>query len=57
MCVKIEIEGKMLNVVCGYAPQVGCELEEKEMSWNELDRVIESIPRGECCWEQTSMVM
>ena len=35
----------MVSVVSGYAPQVGCELEEK--IWNELDRVIESIPRGE----------
>lgn len=47
MCVKVEIEGVMINVVSGYAPQVGCELEEKEKFWNELDRVIESIPRGE----------
>ncbi|KAK3524337.1 hypothetical protein QTP70_027959 [Hemibagrus guttatus] len=28
----------------GYAPQVGCELEEKERFWNELDEVMESIP-------------
>ncbi|MCJ8747555.1 hypothetical protein PDJAM_G00154780 [Pangasius djambal] len=37
----------MLNVVSGYAPQVGCELEEKERFWSELDEVIESIPTGE----------
>ncbi|KAK3539591.1 hypothetical protein QTP70_010258 [Hemibagrus guttatus] len=30
MSLKLEIEGVMLNVVNGYAPQVGCELEEKE---------------------------
>jgi len=36
-----------MNVVSGYAPQVGCELEEKEKFWNELDWVVESIPRGE----------
>ncbi|XP_019721309.1 uncharacterized protein LOC109513350 [Hippocampus comes] len=47
MCVKVEIEGVMMNVVSGYAPQVGCELEEKEKFWNEMDRVTESIPRGE----------
>ena len=29
-----------------YAPQAGCELEEKKF-WSELDGVIESIPRGE----------
>ncbi|MCJ8728839.1 hypothetical protein PDJAM_G00009160 [Pangasius djambal] len=47
MSLKSEIEGVMLNVVSGYAPQVGCELEEKERFWSELDEVIESIPMGE----------
>ncbi|KAK3569107.1 hypothetical protein QTP86_022139, partial [Hemibagrus guttatus] len=31
----------------GDALQVGCELEEKERFWSELDEVIESIPTGE----------
>ncbi|KAK3522562.1 hypothetical protein QTP86_023279 [Hemibagrus guttatus] len=47
MSLKLEIEGVMLNVVSGYAPQVGCELEEKERFWSELDKVMESIPTGE----------
>ncbi|MCJ8749442.1 hypothetical protein PDJAM_G00176250 [Pangasius djambal] len=47
MSLKLEIEGVMLNVVSGYAPQVGCELEEKERFWSELDEVIESIPMDE----------
>ncbi|KAK3571265.1 hypothetical protein QTP86_005981 [Hemibagrus guttatus] len=47
MSLKSEIEGVMLNVVSGYAPQVGCELEEKERFWSELDEVMESIPTGE----------
>ncbi|KAK3556984.1 hypothetical protein QTP70_022328, partial [Hemibagrus guttatus] len=47
MSLKLEIEGAMLNVVSGYAPQVGCELEEKERFWSELDEVMESIPTGE----------
>ncbi|KAK3574722.1 hypothetical protein QTP86_015386 [Hemibagrus guttatus] len=47
MSLKLEIEGVMLNVVSGYAPQVGCELEEKERFWSELDEVMESIPMGE----------
>ncbi|KAK3517734.1 hypothetical protein QTP70_017145 [Hemibagrus guttatus] len=47
MSLKLEIEGVMLNVVSGYAPQVGCELEEKERYWSELDEVMESIPTGE----------
>ncbi|KAK3516533.1 hypothetical protein QTP70_021738 [Hemibagrus guttatus] len=47
MSLKLEIEGVMLNVVSGYAPQVGCELEEKERFWSELDELMESIPTGE----------
>ncbi|KAK3518346.1 hypothetical protein QTP86_018579, partial [Hemibagrus guttatus] len=47
MSLKLEIEGVMLNVVSGYAPQVGCELEEKERFWSELDEVMKSIPTGE----------
>ena len=46
MSLKLEIEGVMLNVVSGYAPQVGCELEE-EIFWSELDEVMKSIPRNE----------
>ncbi|KAK3573997.1 hypothetical protein QTP86_034367, partial [Hemibagrus guttatus] len=47
MSLKLEIEGVMLNVVSGYDPQVGCELEEKERFWSELYEVMESIPTGE----------
>ncbi|KAK3520129.1 hypothetical protein QTP70_014637, partial [Hemibagrus guttatus] len=47
MSLKLGIEGVMLNVVSGYAPQVGCELEEKERFWSELDEVMKSIPMGE----------
>lgn len=35
MSLKLEVEGVMLNVVSGNAPQVACELEEKEKMWRE----------------------
>ncbi|KAK3569392.1 hypothetical protein QTP86_027817 [Hemibagrus guttatus] len=57
MSLKLEIEGVMLNVVSGYAPQVGCELKEKERFWSELDEVIESIPMGERVVERILMDM
>ncbi|KAK3550307.1 hypothetical protein QTP86_024280 [Hemibagrus guttatus] len=47
MSLKLEIKEVMLNVVSGYVPQVGCELEEKERFWSELDEMMESIPMGE----------
>ncbi|KAK3541900.1 hypothetical protein QTP86_008111 [Hemibagrus guttatus] len=33
--------------VAPYGPGVGCELEEKERFWSELDEVMESIPTGQ----------
>ena len=45
MSLKLENEGMMFNVVSGYAAQVGCELEEREKFWSEVDEVIQSIPR------------
>ncbi|KAF7697328.1 hypothetical protein HF521_005746, partial [Silurus meridionalis] len=43
MNVKLEVEGVMINVISAYAPQIGCELEEKEKFWSELDEVMESV--------------
>ena len=33
MGMKLEIGGMILNVLSACAPQVGCELEEKERFW------------------------
>ena len=41
MSRKLEIEEVMLNVVSGYASQVGCQLEEMETFWNEMDEVMQ----------------
>ncbi|KAF7698187.1 hypothetical protein HF521_004697, partial [Silurus meridionalis] len=47
MNVKLEVEGTMINVICAYAPQVGCEMEEKEIFWSQLDEVVDGVPRKE----------
>ena len=47
MSVKLEIEGEMFNIVSGYVQQVGSELEEKEKFCNEVDKVMQNIPRDE----------
>ncbi|KAI5611221.1 hypothetical protein C0J50_9252 [Silurus asotus] len=44
MIVKVEVEGMMINVISAYAPQVGCEMEEKERFWND---VVDGVPRKE----------
>ena len=47
MCLKLEIECVMFNVLSGSSPQVDWELEEKEKYWLELDEVLQSIPSRE----------
>ncbi|KAI5104291.1 hypothetical protein C0J45_5917 [Silurus meridionalis] len=47
MHVKLEVEGVMINVISAYAPQVGCEMKEKEKFRSELDEVVEGVPSNE----------
>lgn len=56
MSVKQEIKGSMLNVVSVYAPQVGCQVEEKEEFSSKLNAAVERFLRNER-WEQISMDM
>ena len=42
MSLKLEIERLMFNMVSGYAPQVRCELKEKEKFWSDIDEVMTS---------------
>lgn len=45
MSLKLETKGVIFSVVSGFAPQVECELEEKERFWLDLDEVMQSITR------------
>ncbi|KAI5086660.1 hypothetical protein C0J45_23939, partial [Silurus meridionalis] len=47
MIGKVEVEGMMINVINVDAPQVGCEMEEKDRFWSELDEVVDDVPRNE----------
>ncbi|KAI5627960.1 hypothetical protein C0J50_3226 [Silurus asotus] len=47
MIVKLEVEGVITNIISAYAPQVGCEMEEKEKFWRELDEVVDGVSRNE----------
>ena len=37
----------MVNTVCAYAPQVGCEEEVKEDLWRQLDQETTVVTAGE----------
>ncbi|XP_047492408.1 craniofacial development protein 2-like [Penaeus chinensis] len=45
--VKIEVAETTMNVVCIYAPQVGCTDEEKDDFWEQLGDVMLKIPDAE----------
>ncbi|KAI5619407.1 hypothetical protein C0J50_21027 [Silurus asotus] len=40
-------KGMMINVISAYAPQVRCEMEEKERFWSEIDEVVDGVPKNE----------
>ena len=47
MCLKLEKDGTMLNIISAYAPQVGCTSEVKEAFWQDLEETVEKVPREE----------
>ena len=50
MCMEMELDGVVLNIISAYAPQVGqlgCMREEKEVFWLDLDEAEEKIPKHE----------
>ena len=47
ICLKMELDDVMLNVISGYTPKVGCTREEKEAFWLDLDETVEKIPKNE----------
>ena len=44
MTVKLEVGKIIVNVLCAYAPQVGCDEEEEEEFWNDLGHIVAGIP-------------
>ena len=47
MSVKLGIGETVVNVICAYAPHVGCQDEEKETFWRQMDQDLRAIPEGE----------
>ena len=45
--VKADIGGMMINIISVYAPQVGCDMEEKNDFYSELDETMAKIPNTE----------
>ncbi|XP_047502440.1 uncharacterized protein LOC125047936 [Penaeus chinensis] len=47
MSVKMELVKEVVNIVCAYAPQVGCDAEKKENFWKTMGEVMLEIPGTE----------
>ncbi|KAI5720850.1 hypothetical protein M8J77_012470 [Diaphorina citri] len=47
MSVKLQLDDMEINVLSTYAPQVGCDDEEKEAFWREVEQEVTSIPSNE----------
>ncbi|KAK4320273.1 hypothetical protein Pmani_008849 [Petrolisthes manimaculis] len=45
--MKLGVESLVLNVVCAYAPQVGCTEEEKKFFWRHLDEILQTVLQEE----------
>ena len=46
ICLKMVLDGVMLNVISAHAPQVGCIRKEKEAFWQDLDETVEKITKN-----------
>ena len=47
MSVTLSQGDNNLTVISAYSPQVGCEEDEKDLSWEEMDQEINSVPLNE----------
>ena len=47
MAMKLEVKGLILNIVRAYAPQVNNSMEEKNVFWQDLNGLIESVSKQE----------
>ena len=43
MRIRIMISQQIINVISAYAPQMGCDDEEKNRFWQEMDEVLTSV--------------
>ena len=48
--VKLAVDKQIINIASVYAPQTGCEEEEKDKFWNQLGDTIMAIPESEQLW-------
>ena len=50
MWMKMDLGGELINIMSPYAPQTGCEDEDKIKFWEEMNEEIREIPETEKLW-------
>ncbi|XP_069993537.1 craniofacial development protein 2-like [Penaeus vannamei] len=48
--MKVDLEGEIVNIMSAYAPQMGCDEEEKTQFWEDLEEDLREIPESERLW-------
>ncbi|XP_047483276.1 craniofacial development protein 2-like [Penaeus chinensis] len=48
--LRVDMGGEIVNIVSAYAPQTGCNVEEKDEFYEELDDELREIPTSEKLW-------
>ena len=47
MSITLGVEEMVVNIICAYAPQVGCTEEEEETFWEQMDQELSTTLDGE----------
>ncbi|XP_047995376.1 craniofacial development protein 2-like [Leguminivora glycinivorella] len=49
IAIKLAMDNQpVLNIISAYAPQAGCPVREKDVFWEDLDELLQTIPSEEC---------
>ena len=47
---EVEVEKVTVHIISAYAPQTGCEAQEKDDFWSMLEDLLTRIPEAEAVW-------
>ena len=48
--MRLNVDGRAVNVISAYAPQVGCNSQEKEDFWEQMEEVMQKIAENDVVW-------
>ena len=48
--MRLNVDGRAVNVISAYAPQVGCNSQEKADFWEQMEEVMQKIAENDVVW-------